>query len=113
MKRGDIVTVAAGSGFGSKPRPALVFQDDALGELANIVLALFTSAIGNGRRIRPRFEPDTANGLRVPSDLMTDILVTVPRDRVGGIIGHLSAADMARAETALLTVLGFAHSRRQ
>ena len=39
---------------------------------------------------------------------MADILTTVPRDRIEGVIGRLSIADMARAETALLTVLGFA-----
>ena len=57
---------------------------------------------------RPLFAPDTANGLQAPSDLMTDILIAMPRDRVGKIIGRLSTADMARADTALLTVLGFA-----
>ena len=107
MKRGDTVTVAAGSGYGSKPRPALVIQGDALARLNSVILALFTASETAGSPLRPRIEPDADNGLRAPSELMADILITVPRDRVGGIIGRLSATDMARAETALLTVLGF------
>jgi mRNA interferase MazF len=108
LKRGDTVTVAAGSGYGSKPRPALVVQGDALAEMNSVILALFTTTDTTASRLRPRIDPDARNGLRAPSDLMADILITVPRDRVGGVIGHLSVADMARVETALLTVLGFA-----
>ena len=108
MKRGATVIVAAGSGYGSKPRPALVVQADDLAGLNTIILALFTTETGDTPRTRPRFEPDVDNGLRAPSDLMADILITVPRDRIGSVIGHLSRADMARAETALLMVLGFA-----
>ena len=108
MKRGDIVSVAAGSGFGSKPRPALVVQSDEFPHLTTVILALFTSELRAVGMFRPLFAPDTANGLQAPSDLMTDILIAMPRDRVGKIIGRLSTADMARADTALLTVLGFA-----
>ncbi len=38
---------------------------------------------------------------------MTDILVTVRREQVGTVIGHLTATDLRRAERALLTLLGF------
>ena len=108
MKRGDTVTVAAGSGDGSNPRPALVVQGDAFARLNTVIIALFTTAEEAALYIRPHFLPDATNGLRAPSELMADILITVPRDRIGGVIGRLSAADMARAETAMLTVLGFA-----
>lgn len=108
MKRGDTVTVAAGSGFGSKPRPALVVQADALARLNTVILVMFTTTETGSSPLRPRMAPDSTNGLRRPCDLMADILITVPRDRIGGVIGQLSAADMARVEIALLTVLGFA-----
>jgi mRNA interferase MazF len=108
FKRGDVVSVAAGSGFGSKPRPALVVQSEAFPHLTTVILALFTTELKAADLFRPRVEPDSINGLRAPSDLMTDILISVPRDRIGGVIGHLSAADMTRAQTALLTILGFA-----
>ena len=44
MKRGDLVTAAAGSGFGGKPRPALILQSDAY-PTGNLVLALVTSSL--------------------------------------------------------------------
>jgi hypothetical protein len=34
---------------------------------------------------------DATNGRRRPCDLMADILITVLRDRIGGVIGQLSA----------------------
>lgn len=108
MKRGDVVTVAADSGYGSKPRPALIVQGDTLSDRDSVILALFTTADAAASFFRPRIDADAGNGLRVASELMADILITVPRGRIGSVIGRLSAADMARVETALLTVLGFA-----
>ena len=108
MQRGDIVSVAAGSGFGSKPRPALVIQSNAFPYLTTVILALFTTEQKRTDMLRPLFEPDAGNGLREPSELMSDILITVLRERIGKVIGRLSDTDITRAETALLTVLGFA-----
>lgn len=108
MKRGDVVTVAVGGGFGGKPRPALIIQSDRLISLQTIVVALITSDEDGGSSFRPRLEPDGVNGLVKPSHLMVDILVTARADQVGKIIGHLTREDMARAERALLVILGFA-----
>ena len=107
VKRGDIVTVAAGSGFGGKPRPALVIQSDDLAGMPKVIVALFTTELLNRPPLRPRFEPDTKNGLAQPSELMADVIITVPHDKVGKAIGQLSATDLRRAETAILFALGF------
>ncbi|ATE63069.1 type II toxin-antitoxin system PemK/MazF family toxin [Rhizorhabdus dicambivorans] len=107
MKRGDLVTVAAGSGFGGKPRPALVLQSDAY-PTGNLVLALMTSSLTPEETIRPRIEPSEANGLRRTSDVMVDILVTVPRHKVDSTIGILSDDDLGRVERSLMIFLGLA-----
>jgi mRNA interferase MazF len=107
VSRGDVVLVAAGSGFGGKPRPALVIQADTYSGLSTIVLALFTTTL-TGATLRPHLRPTTSNGLMQPSDLMVDILVTVRRDRIGDVLGRLSPADMTQVERALLVFLGFA-----
>ncbi len=52
--------------------------------------------------------PDATNGLREPSNLMIDVLVTARRDKVDKVIGRFGAAEMARAEGALLVFLGVA-----
>lgn len=109
MKRGDVVTVAAGSGFGSKPRPALVIQTDDLADLTTVIVVMFTSDIGHRPRTRPHVPPDATNGLREPSDLMADLPIAVRRNKIGPVIGRLPPEAMARAERALLLVLGFAN----
>ena len=108
MKRGDIVTVAAGGGFGGKPRPALILQSDDYSTTANLVLALLTSTLTAEETVRPRVEPSAANGLLRVSDVMVDVLITVRREKADAVIGRLSDDDMSRVERALLIFLGMA-----
>lgn len=108
MKRGDVVTVAAGGGFGGKPRPALVIQADPFEDLSTVVVALFTSTENDVGHVRPSFEPDEENGLREPSELMVDILVTARLEKVGKVVGRLNRADMERVDRALAVFLGLA-----
>ncbi|KRB82644.1 hypothetical protein ASE00_11435 [Sphingomonas sp. Root710] len=107
MKRGDIVTVAAGGGFGGKPRPALVLQSDDYPTGA-VLLALLTSSITDDETIRPRIEPSGTNGLARVSDVMVDVIVTVRREKTDSVVGRLSDDDMGRVERALLVFLGMA-----
>ena len=106
MRRGDVVTVAAGSGFGGKPRPALVVQADEFALAGTVVLALFTTSLNEMPYVRPRFQPGADNGLVAPSELMVDILITTRREKVGKVVGRLSGEDIARANRALLLFLG-------
>lgn len=108
MTRGDVVTVAAGGGFGGKPRPALVLQADDFAELGTVVVALFTGTLTETQLIRLRFPATKANGLARTSELMIDILVTARRDDIGKVIGRLDDDEMERVDQALLTLLGLA-----
>lgn len=107
MKRGNIVTVAAGSGFGGKPRPALILQGDDY-PTGTLIVALITSSLTESETVRPRITPSAINGLVRQSDVMIDILVTVRRENAGGVIGQLADDDLARVERALLIFLGMA-----
>lgn len=100
------MTVAAGSGFGGKPRPALVVQSDAFATADTVILALFTTTLTGAAMVRPLYEPSPENGLQQPSELMTDILVTARRTNVGRVIGRLSPAELARADRILVALLG-------
>ena len=108
MKRGDVVTVAAGSGFGGKPRPALILQSDDFAG-STVIRALITSSITPEESFRPRIVPNGDNGLRKISDVAVDSLITVRWEKIGGRIGALSEDDMVRAERALLIFLGMAN----
>jgi mRNA interferase MazF len=110
MRRGDVVTVAAAGDYG-KPRPAVIVQTDALPlEHASVVVCQMTS--GGGGEDAPDFrvavEPTRQNGLRTRSQVMADKPVTVQRSRVGGKIGQLDDADIARLNVALAFVMGLA-----
>jgi mRNA interferase MazF len=57
-------------------------------------------------KFRLDIEPTAENGLRVGLQITVDKPVTVRRERVGGIIGHLGATDFLRLNTALAWVIG-------
>ena len=43
MKRGEVWTVTAGSGYGGKPRPAVIIQDDRFDATDSVTICLLTS----------------------------------------------------------------------
>jgi mRNA interferase MazF len=107
VKRGDIVIVAYGE-FG-KPRPVVIVQADELGEATVTVLACpITSEITERLPLRPIIEVAENNGLRVRSQVMTDRMFAVPRDRVRQVIGTLDSVNANRIDDALLLVIGLA-----
>jgi mRNA interferase MazF len=108
LKRGDVVTIALGGGFGGKPRPALVIQSDLFDTPDTVIVALFTSDLRGTVRVRPRFAPTPTNGLRETSDLMVDVVATGRRSKIGTVVGRLDRNEMRRAEGGLLSILGFA-----
>lgn len=107
MKRGDVVTVAAPGDFG-KPRPAVVVQADVLtaAGASSVVLCLITSHLADAPAIRIPVEPTRDNGLLLPSQIMTDKILTVPRSRIGEVIGHLDDETMLRLNRTLAFVVG-------
>lgn len=107
MKRGDVWTVSA-TGYAGKPRPAVILQDDRFDATESLTICLFTTDATDAPLFRIRVEPDDGNGLREPSRLMADKIVTVSRERLGRRIGRLAAADMTRLDRAVLVFLGLA-----
>jgi mRNA interferase MazF len=107
VKRGDVWTVSA-TGYAGKPRPAVILQDDRFDATASLTICLFTTDATDAPLFRIRVEPDDGNGLREPSRLMADKIVTVSRERLGRRIGRLAAADMTRLDRAVLVFLGLA-----
>ena len=101
-------TAATGSGFGGKPRPVVIVQEDSFGDTPNVLVVLCQTARGDSNDVRPRVYPDPFNGLREISDMAVDLIVAVPRGKFGVRTGRLTAQDMSRVESALLTMLGFA-----
>ena len=108
MRRGEIWTVAGGSGYAGKPRPAVIVQDDRFGETNSVTLCALTSDDVQAPLLRLPVRPSATNGLRVDCQLMLDKLTTVPRARLGRKIGALDGTDLLRLNRGLVVFLGLA-----
>lgn len=104
MKRGDVVVIAAGGPFTGKPRPAVIIQSDAF-VLDSITASLVTSERTETLLFRVPVRPTSANGLIEDSWVMADKIVTLRRQHVSRVIGHLEQEDMQRLIEAVLTFL--------
>lgn len=107
MKRGEIWTAAAGSGYGGKPRPAAIIQNDSF-DTDSITICAFSTDPTEAPGIRLLVEPNDENGLKLPSRLMVDKVMTVPRTKLGRRIGELGQSDLAQLQRALVVFLGVA-----
>ena len=108
MKRGEIWTMAGGSGYAGKPRPVLIVQDDAFAERDSVTVCLITTDPADLPVFRIFVEPTADNGLRAASHLMADKVTTVQRSRLGQRIGCLADDDLLRLNRSLLVFLGLA-----
>ena len=105
VRRGDIVTVAAAGDYG-KPRPALIIQSDAFDAIPSITVLPLTSEIHDEHLIRITVAPTPGNGLRVTSQVMIDKTITIPKARIGALIGRVDAGAMRAVNLALGRFLG-------
>jgi mRNA interferase MazF len=106
MRRGDIVTVAGGV-YATKPRPALIVQDDRFDATASVTVCPFTSAQVDAPLLRVPVSADEVNGLDQDSFLMVDKMTTVRRSSAHAVIGRVEAATLVEFERRLLVFLGF------
>jgi mRNA interferase MazF len=107
INRGDIV-LAVHADLG-KPRPAVVVQDDPLNENAlTILVCPLTTDIFEKSLVRPILPAAAGTGLRERSQIMTDRMLALRRDRIRGVLGTLGAAASEQLDRALLIVLGLA-----
>ncbi len=108
MRRTEIWTAAAGSGYAGKPRPVVILQDDRFDALESVTVCAFTTDPTEAPLIRLAVEPDEGNGLRERCSLMVDKVTTIPRSKLGERIGRLADDDMVPLSRAALVFLGLA-----
>ena len=96
MERGDVITVCLPGDYG-KPRPAVIVQCDLLNaEADSVIVCPLTTHLVDAARICVDIAPAPRNGLRQPSQVMVDKIMTVPRRRIGEVIGRLAAVDILK-----------------
>jgi mRNA interferase MazF len=110
VKRGEIWTAAAGSGYVGKPRPVVIIQDDLFDATAAVTVCAMTTDQTDAPLFRIPVDADDATGIRQPSRLMVDKITTVPRSKLGERVGRLSDDDMTRLGRSVAVFLGLASS---
>jgi mRNA interferase MazF len=103
VKRGDIVTVAAG-----KPRPAVVVQSNHLLPYPMVIVVPFTSEIDARPPpfTRLTIDPSPVNGLRRVSQLMIDRIIGLPAATLRPTTGTLDDQQMTEITRLLALWLG-------
>lgn len=108
MKRGDVVLMVMPGDFG-KPRPGVVVQADTLGvDVTTVIVCPLSSDLRQPALLRPALAPDARNNLPVPSQIMTDKLAAIRRDKIRQVVGELDPAAVEQLDRALMVVLGLA-----
>lgn len=102
MKRGDVVVVATRGAYTGKPRPALVVQADAFNDThASITICPITSDCVDAPLFRVPLAAGRRTGLAVPSQVMVDKVVSVPRGAIGRAIGRTAPSELNAVGRAL------------
>ena len=102
LLRSQVVTVASTGVYSGKPRPAVVVQANRwLQDHPSVTICPLTSTLIEATLVRLTVQPTLINGLRKPSQLMIDKLLTVPLAAIGEVIGVLQPAAMANLDLAL------------
>lgn len=107
MIRGELWTVAGGV-YASRPRPALIIQDDAFEATDSVTVLPLTSQLIDAPLLRVRVSASELSGLERDSDVMVDKLTTVRRSNVAVCVGRLSTDQLAEVERGVMAFLGFA-----
>ena len=102
MKRGEIVVVATKGAYTSKPRPALVVQASQYNDThASITVCPITSDCVDAPLFRLTLPPGARTGLDLPSQVMIDKVVSVPRAAIGRTVGRCDPNEMEAVDDAL------------
>jgi mRNA interferase MazF len=105
LKRGDIVLVAPPGEFG-KPRPALIIQSDAAFPSGYFTYLPITSDLLRVPEVRIALSPNAENGLRLPSEVIVDMIQTSSSSRFARTIGAIDFNTLRTIEAALNLHLG-------
>ena len=113
MKRGEVWTVSGGKDYVGKPRPAVIIQDNNFTSTDSITICAFTTDDTDAPLLRLLIEANPQNGLKSDSRLMVDKITTVPKSKIGSLLGKLNDEDMVKLNQAIFVFLGLAISPRE
>jgi mRNA interferase MazF len=90
-----------------RPRPGIIVQaNETIAGPATVLVCPLSSDLQEYLSLRPVVEVTSENGLGVRSQIMTDKLLALRRDRIRRVIGRVDAETSERLDRALLVLLG-------
>lgn len=102
MTRGDIVVVATKGAYSGKPRPTLVVQADLFNDThSSVTVCPITSECVDAPLFRISVAQGARTGLRSPSQVMVDKVLSVPRAAIGQRVGRCDRDELTRVADAL------------
>ena len=107
MRRGELWTVAGGV-YASKPRPAIIVQDDLFDATDSVIVIPLTTTQVDAPVARIRVPSDEVTGVGQESFAMVDKITAVRRSSLGARIGRAPAALMVEIERSIVVILGLA-----
>ena len=96
MKRGEIWTGADDAQYAEKPRPVVIIQHTHFDVLDSVTICGFTKDPTDLPLFRILIEPSKLNGLRFPSRIMVDKILTIRKNKLGYRIGRVGKATVLR-----------------
>jgi len=105
--RGELWTVAGGV-FASKPRPALIIQDDLFTDTDSVTVVPLTTTPLDAPLLRVAVPAGVDTGLAQASWAMIDKVTTVRRSSLGHRVGRIPRDGLLRVERLLTVFLGLA-----
>lgn len=106
MRRGEIWLVAGGV-YASKPRPAIVVQDDRF-DTDSVTVCPLTTTVLDAPLLRLPVPSDEVTGIERASYAMVDKLTTIRRSNATERVGHVAPALMVELERRIAVFLGLA-----
>lgn len=110
MRRGEIWVVAGGT-FASKPRPAIIVQDDTVLTPTSVTVVPLTTTPSEVGRLRVEIELTHPDGSSRLSYAQVDKVTTLKRQSVSRRVGTVSLRELRALERSLLTHLGIGSAR--
>jgi Growth inhibitor len=107
VNRGEIWSVAGGV-YASKPRPAVILQDDRFDGTDSVTVLPLTSTEVSASLLRVEVAVDKVSGLASPSWVMIDKITTVRRSNVTNQVGRLTSSQLVEIERLMMVFLGLA-----
>ena len=102
VERGSIYIASEKGTLTRKPRPVLIIQNERVNSFYTTVTACLISASVSGMaNVRVLVAPTLGNGLKEPSEVQADRIVTYQRESLDDFVGRLSPDDLRRVDLAV------------